>query len=587
MKSSTMKLFIILFQIIAFSGCFEAKYSYQLRESGDDDSTKPQGKNVVSCNVCRATFEMALGWVEAGDSRDEIVDKMTAVCVDLGVSTERVCHGIVDANTDIVLWIIEVRNSTSSPLTPAQFCGFWLYPDCPLDEQLYTWTLDLDFVGPKPPPQTPLPPADDSPVMKVLQFTDVHVDPNYVPGYNAVCDEPMCCRLDQGRPVNPEDGAGYWGDYRDCDEPYHAFEDQLQEAANRHQDIAYVIFTGDIVDHGWWATNTPYNIEIITYVRDQFALYFPDAPLIPIVGNHEAHPTNVFSDPLKTEIPANISTVWLYELWADLWTSFPPDAKPDILGGGMFSMEIRPGLVVIGVNTMFCYSYNMWLLYDSVDPANELMWLANRLLEVETTGKKAHILAHHPSGRPDCMHFWSSQYRRIIDRFENVIVAQFHGHTHNDQFNLYYDAMDPSRPTGVAFTAGCGTPASNRNPNYRSYKIDGDYPQSSFRVLDHETWYYNLTEANLAGPSVSPNWQLLYSFNAVYNVSTQLPDELDALVHRMANDTALQEQYWRYYVKEGDTSLAKGCDTKCLEDLVCEIVVTVHGDNSKCLELFP
>jgi hypothetical protein len=64
-------------------------------------------------------------------------------------------------------------------------------------------------------------------------------------------------------------------------------------------------------------------------------------------------------------------------------------------------------------------------------------------------------------------------------------------------------------------------------------------------VLDHETWYFNLTEANLAGPSVPPNWQLLYTFNAAYNVTTQLPVELDALVHRMAGDPALQEQYWR------------------------------------------
>ncbi|KAF4522139.1 hypothetical protein B566_EDAN012601 [Ephemera danica] len=113
-------------------------------------------------------------------------------------------------------------------------------------------------------------------------------------------------------------------------------------------------------------------------------------------------------------------------------------------------------------------------MYDNVDPAGELIWLANKLLEVETAGKKAHILAHHPSGNGDCMHMWSTQYRRIIDRFENTVVAQFHGHTHNDHFAVYYDLADINRATSVSFTAGCGTPYSWINPNYRTYTLDAD-----------------------------------------------------------------------------------------------------------------
>jgi sphingomyelin phosphodiesterase len=67
--------------------------------------------------------------------------------------------------------------------------------------------------------------------MKVLQFTDIHIDPNYLPGGNAVCDDLNCCRFDQGEPANASAAAGYWGDYRDCDTPYHAFENMLQQAA--------------------------------------------------------------------------------------------------------------------------------------------------------------------------------------------------------------------------------------------------------------------------------------------------------------------------------------------------------------------
>ncbi|KAF4521930.1 hypothetical protein B566_EDAN009457 [Ephemera danica] len=200
---------------------------------------------------------------------------------------------------------------------------------------------------------------------------------------------------------------------------------------------------------------------------------------------------------------------------------------------------------------------NRWLMYDNVDPAGELMWLANKLLEVETAGKKAHILAHHPMGNDDCMHMWSSQYRRIVD----------------------------SRATSVTFTAGSGTPFSLINPNYRVYTIDAD--SASFRVLDHETWFYNLTEANMGGEGVPPNWQVMYSFNAAYGTSAPFPSEMDALVHRMVNDTALQDQYWRYHEKMGDASLAQGCDATCMQGLMCETVITVQGDTSKCDELYP
>jgi hypothetical protein len=64
------------------------------------------------------------------------------------------------------------------------------------------------------------------------------VDPNYVPGGNAVCDDLNCCRFDQGLPANSSAEAGYWGDYRDCDTPYHAFEDMVRQAASQSVKIS-------------------------------------------------------------------------------------------------------------------------------------------------------------------------------------------------------------------------------------------------------------------------------------------------------------------------------------------------------------
>jgi sphingomyelin phosphodiesterase len=145
--------------------------------------------------------------------------------------------------------------------------------------------------------------------MKVLQLTDIHVDPNYLPGGNAECEDHNCCRVDQGEPINASAAAGYWGDYRDCDTPYHAFENMLQQATSHDvmtyfhfnyiknitkflKDLAYIIFTGDIIDHGRWATSIATNRNTIIYAMTAMLNAFPSVKILPIFGNHEPHPTH-------------------------------------------------------------------------------------------------------------------------------------------------------------------------------------------------------------------------------------------------------------------------------------------------------
>ncbi|KAF4522137.1 hypothetical protein B566_EDAN012599 [Ephemera danica] len=547
--------------IVALAVAGSLTHAFHLRPKANAQVPYRASLN-VTCTFCRQFLDAAMTWMSEGMSTEELINRLTAMCVQSGAFNERVCRGTIEIYIDTFIWIADTRNATGNPLTPSDMCGLGLYPDCNLDSSKFEWMLDLDFLGSKPTPE------EGSPTVKVLQITDVHVDPNYAPGYDAECKgEPTCCRADQGIPADPNAAAGYWGDYRLCDAPMHAYENLVQDAATRHQDIAYMIFSGDLTDHAVWASSEQYNSDLITYVVNTFSNNFHNVPVINIFGNHESHPTSVY-------------------LAADLWTPWlTPDTRPDILAGGMFTTEVRPGLVVIGINTMFCYSANAWVMYDNVDPAGELMWLANKLLEVETAGKKAHILGHHPSGHSNCFHMWSTQYRRIIDRFENTVMAQFHGHTHNDHFAVYYDLADISRATSVSFTAGSGTPFTEVNPNYRVYVVDAD--PASYRVLDHETWYYNLTEANLGGQSVPPNWQLMYTFNDAYGTSAPFPSQMDDLVHRMVNDTVLQDKYWRYYEKLGDPALAEGCDERCMERLICRTVTTVQGDTSKCDELYP
>jgi sphingomyelin phosphodiesterase len=92
---------------------------------------------------------------------------------------------------------------------------------------------------------------------------------------------------------------------------------------------------------------------------------------------------------------------------------------------------------------------------------------------------------------------WAENYYRIINRYESTITGQFFGHTHSDEFEIFYDQANPKRAVGVAFISASSTTFSKRNPGYRVFEFDGFYDKSSWQLLNHRNFYMNLTEANL------------------------------------------------------------------------------------------
>jgi len=81
-------------------------------------------------------------------------------------------------------------------------------------------------------------------------------------------------------------------------------------------------------------------------------------------------------------------------------------------------------------------------------------------------------------------------------RYENTIAAQFFGHTHYDEIELFYPPEEPFRPSSVAYIAPSVTPYYNLNPGYRIYYVDGDYSASS-RVIFQKKQLFVDMELNL------------------------------------------------------------------------------------------
>jgi sphingomyelin phosphodiesterase len=63
-------------------------------------------------------------------------------------------------------------------------------------------------------------------------------------------------------------------------------------------------------------------------------------------------------------------------------------------------------------------------------------------------------------------------------------------------------------------------------------------------ILDIETWIFNLTEAN-TNANANPTWFKLYSFKDAYGVQSLTPTEMDKLIHKLAANRSLLEEYSR------------------------------------------
>lgn len=177
-----------------------------------------------------------------------------------------------------------------------------------------------------------------------------------------------------------------------------------------------------------------------------------------------------------------------------------------------------------------------WLLYDSTQMIVQLEWLRDNLIEAETLGEKVHILGHVPPNTSSCVRAWNREYKKLIRQFAHIISGQFNGHTHKDEFTLYYanDRINDIA-VNVAWNGGSGTSFIGLNSNYRLYQIE----LQSFEVIDHETWIFNLTEANLT-PSQTPKWFKEYSFRDAFNVTDLSPSTLSNLVNNtLKNDHKL------------------------------------------------
>ena len=69
--------------------------------------------------------------------------------------------------------------------------------------------------------------------------------------------------------------------------------------------------------------------------------------------------------------------------------------------------------------------------------------------------------------------------------------------------------------------------------------------KSSQRVLDTETYVFNLASANWQGPDVRPDYFKLYEGKKDLGLKSLFPEDYDQLVRRLADDEIFYQKYHR------------------------------------------
>lgn len=171
------------------------------------------------------------------------------------------------------------------------------------------------------------------------------------------------------------------------------------------------------------------------------------------------------------QITGNLSNQWFYDELYEQWEKLAP-ADTDFRHGGFYSKNLTSDLKIIALNTNLCARQNYWLLFDPIDPAGQLEWFVSQLQQAEQSGQTVHVLGHIPPDATECTATWFHNYLKIIERYRDVIVGMFFGHTHQDEIRLYYSNIPDQRPLGVGLLGGSITPFGHVNPCYKIYSLN-------------------------------------------------------------------------------------------------------------------
>lgn len=430
------------------------------------------------------------------------------------------------------------------------FCGY-IFELCPCDkiEKMSIKPIIEDLYRDQPTPKDPVPTGRST--IKLLQFSDPHLDTDYAPGSIEDCTgSVMCCRADS-KPRDPSKitSAGYWGSHTfgDCDLPPHTFEAFLRFATKEvNPDV--IIWTGDNPHHEIDQVTPKYNQDITNYIATKTMEAFPGKPIHFCIGNHEHMPVDNLD-----MITEDKSKVWFY---SDFTTSYKPllsdETFKSFKNRGFYS-EYIPELNMRFINLLSVQweTLNFYMLVFKFDPSGQFQWLWETLREAEKNNEFVYITMHVTPGGDSTYQLFDELFSDTIERFRNIIRGIFAGHAHEDQYRFTREKLDNSKIVHPIFIPGSLTTFGGMQPAFRVYEIDRD----TGVILDFTQYRLDLAKWNAMDSSVDPTWDVIYKFKDDYLLQDMSRQSMQGLYDNLMDE---RQPYLNNYIqnkRSGESSV--------------------------------
>ena len=424
---------------------------------------------------------------------------------------------------------------------------------------------------PSPKPHASRPPPSGKQAIKVVHFSDTHVDLSYEVGSNSECSKPICCRAytEKDAPGNTSNPCGPWGNPK-CDPPQRLEDSMMSAIADINP--AFSIYTGDVVAHDVWLVN---QTEVLKDFNSTYgAMESNLGTVYAALGNHDTAPLNLFP---SNKLPSKYNPQWAYDTLAADWKALTGLASVEGANeyGSYSAVHPNSKLRIISYNSIFYYKYNFYSYQESMehDPNNQLAWLISELDAAERASQRVWLISHIPSGNSDHFRDHSHYFDQIIQRYEATIAALFFGHTHLDEFQLAYSNYTNrswDTATAMGYVAPSMTPTSGP-ASFRVYEIDPD----TFGVMDFTQYIAHISNSSHQS---APEWVPYYSAKKDYG-SKLSPAVRDPAIEltpgfwhnvtvAMEKNSSLFQDFWGRRTRGYKVP---GCTGDCASNEICAL----------------
>lgn len=364
----------------------------------------------------------------------------------------------------------------------------------------------------------------------IMQITDTHLDLGYIPGSPAHCllgGTGLGCCHSHNIPIPPYRSASPWGDFN-CDSPIKLLNLSIAMSKEIHGSyVDYILWTGDSPSHHDFAQSITQNLEAIYDNTALLKYYFPDVQVIPAIGNHDTWPIDQMAAPPKNAyILNNISNMWRGKNW------IPANQQKLFNYGGYYRLDLTNNVSALVLNTLYYDRDNLEII-GQTNIANQNTWLQNELHSALENNRKVWLIGHIFPGAPEALDSYTLWMKNIVCNYSNVIVNQFWGHTHTDQFKIYNCSNNIKSHLYIAPSIV----PDKHNPSVRFYQ----YNRNTFELINYEQYWLNLTRV-IKKKQPEP-FQLLYSAKNTYQLDNLNSTSWFKLANKIYNNATIRNRY--------------------------------------------